>query len=264
VSSIDLAPPPSRSLWAMAALGALALHLGAVAVGIVTLVRPDADDDVGAPGVEIGFEIAAPRGEVQDLPVGPDSEASAASTAQAEQKVTEKQSELPKETPHESAEPDKLVTTATPEKSQEPDPNDKPVATTASRESAASEAAAMPTSESVPVSDRSTTRAQGVGEAATLARATWRNTLSAKLKRHLRYPADRARQAAAVIVTFSIDRAGHLKSAAIAKSSGDQSFDAAALAMLKRSDPLPPPPASVADDDLTLTAPVDFTVKGAR
>lgn len=263
MSSIDLVPPPSRSLWAFALLGALALHLGAVAVGLVAWSNPDADDDVGAPGIEIGVELAAPRGEVMDAPVGPDSEASAASSAQAEQKVVEKENELPKETPHEAEEPDRLVT-AMPQKDREPDPNIKPEAVAPSRESAASEAAAMPTSESAPVSDRSTTLAQGVGEAVARARVKWRNDLSATLKRHLRYPTDRVRQTAAVIVTFSIDRAGRLKSATIAKSSGDQSFDAAALAMLKRADPLPPPPVGVADDDLTLTAPVDFTVKGTR
>jgi len=245
-------------------LAALALHLGAVAVGLVSWSSSDADDDVGAPGLEIGIELAAPRGDVVDAPVGPDSEASTASSAQAEQKVTEKPNELPKEMPHEAEEPDRLVATTTPEKQQEPDPNTKPVAAAASRESAASEAAAMPTSESAPPADKSVTSAQGVGEAVARARIKWRNGLSASLKRHLRYPTDRTRQAAAVVVTFSIDRAGHLKSAAIARSSGDQSFDTAALDMLKRSDPLPAPPPEVTDDELTLTAPVDFTVKGRK
>ena len=262
MSAVDLMPPPSRSLWTFAALAALVLHLGGIALGVATWSRPDVDDDVGAPGIEIGLEIAAPRGEDMDLPVGPDSEASAASSAQAERKVTEKESELPKETPHEAAEPDRLVATTTPEKHEESDPKAPPVATAPSRESAASEAAAMPTSQSATASDKSVTLAQGVGEAVARARAKWRNDLSATLKRHLRYPADRARQAAAVVVTFSIDRSGHLKSAAIARSSGDPSFDAAALAMLKRSDPLPPPPAGIADNELTLTAPVDFTIKG--
>lgn len=262
MSTIDLVPAPSRSLWSVAVLAALVLHLGAVGLGLVTWSSPDADDDSGAQGLEIGIELAAPPGEVVDAPVGPDSEASTASAAQVEHKPTA-QTELPKETPHEAEEPDRLVST-TPEKQQEPDPKTTPEATAPSQQSAASEAAAMPTSEVAPPSDKSVTLAQGVGQAAARVRAKWRNDLSATLKRHLRYPADRARQAAAVLVTFTIDRAGHLKSAAIAKSSGDPSFDAAALAMLKRSDPLPPPPMALADDELTLTAPVDFTVKDRR
>jgi hypothetical protein len=34
--------------------------------------------------------------------------------------------------------------------------------------------------------------------------------------------------------------------------------------MVKRSDPVPPPPALIADDGLTFTVPVIFRVKGAK
>jgi len=49
---------------------------------------------------------------------------------------------------------------------------------------------------------------------------------------------------------------------AIEKSSGDVAFDEAALAMVRRSDPVPPPPPLIADEGLRFTLPVIFRVKG--
>jgi TonB family protein len=46
------------------------------------------------------------------------------------------------------------------------------------------------------------------------------------------------------------------------KGSGDPVFDKAALAMVHRSDPVPPPPPLVADEGLSFTLPVVFRVKG--
>jgi TonB family protein len=47
-------------------------------------------------------------------------------------------------------------------------------------------------------------------------------------------------------------------SATIAQSSGDASFDQAALAMMRRADPVPAPPALVADEGLSFSLPVNF------
>ncbi|MDR3469469.1 MAG: TonB family protein [Xanthobacteraceae bacterium] len=264
VPASALAPTPPRGLWVLAAAAAVALHVGVVVLALVGLSPGDTDEDAGAPGIEIGIELAAPQGEVLDLPVGPDSEASAASAAQAEQKPVQEEPDLPKEVPHEAAEPDRMVSATAVEKPEDSDPKAPPVATAAAREAAASEATAMPTSQTAKQSDRAVTTAQGVGEAKARARATYGGGLSALLKRHLRYPPDRLGKAARVVVTFAIDRGGHLLSSAVVKGSGDAAFDAAALAMLKRADPLPPPPAEIADDGLTFTAPVDFNVKDRK
>jgi periplasmic protein TonB len=45
------------------------------------------------------------------------------------------------------------------------------------------------------------------------------------------------------------------------KGSGDAAFDEAAIAMVRRSDPLPAPPALIADDGLSFTVPVIFRIK---
>jgi TonB family protein len=55
---------------------------------------------------------------------------------------------------------------------------------------------------------------------------------------------------------------GHVLSTSIVKGSGDRAFDEAALAMVRRSDPVPQPPPLVADEGLSFTLPVIFRVKG--
>ena len=86
--------------------------------------------------------------------------------------------------------------------------------------------------------------------------------MSAHLEKYRRYPSDRSRRAAEIIVSFQLDRTGHVLSATIVRSSGDPSFDAAALNMMRRASPVPPPPPLVADDGLDFKLPVIFRVKG--
>jgi len=99
------------------------------------------------------------------------------------------------------------------------------------------------------------------GESAQRVRATWQRELMAHLDKHKRYPAN-ALKGAEILVSFVLDRMGHVLSSSVVKGSGDPAFDAAALSMLKRSDPVPQPPPLVADEGLTFTLPVIFRVKG--
>lgn len=255
--------PPSL-LWVAAALIALLLHLGCAALAIMELRSDDADDSLGAPALEIGLELAAPRSEAADLPPGPDSEASAASPAMMEQKAVTGQTELPKDEAQETDAPDRLVAMKESHKPKEDDPKVETAPQAASVESAASEATAMPSSESASEAPRSTAPAQGSADSRRLVRTTWQKTLLAHLDRHKRYPANRSQQQAEIVVAFEIDRTGHILSSTIARSSGDSSFDEAALAMMRRSDPLPPPPPLVADDGLSFTLPVVFRVRGRK
>jgi periplasmic protein TonB len=84
----------------------------------------------------------------------------------------------------------------------------------------------------------------------------------AHFDKHKRYPVERALKSAEIVVSFALDRLGHVLSMSVVKGSGDAAFDQAALAMIKRSDPVPQPPPVVADDGLTFTLPVIFRVKG--
>jgi TonB family protein len=262
MSGLDSEPKPSRRLWMLAALGALALHIGGAALAVAHLRADDTDDSLGAPAIEIGLEMTSPHLEASDLPPGPNTDASVASPALAEQKAELKETELPKDVPTETDVPDRVVTTDDSRKPKEEDTKIAAVQTQASTESIAAEATATPNTEAVPEGKRSVAPAQGTGESARRMRATWQKELVAHLDRHKRYPAERIQKSAEILVSFALDRMGHVLSTSIVKGSGDSAFDAAALAMVRRSDPVPPPPPLVADEGLTFTLPVIFRVKG--
>ena len=249
---------PSRRVWLLAAVAALILH-GAVAAVAVAGFSSDVDDEeLGAAGIEVGLEFLAPRGEPTDLPPGPDTEASAASPQVTEQKAEVKKTDLPQDKPIESEDPDRVVS---PDKSTDPKEDDPNVAAkqqAPSTESVAAEATAMPTSEAAQQSDRSMTLAQGTGASKQRIRTTWQKELVAHLDHHKRYPTDRSDVSVKIMVSFEIDRTGHIISSTIVQGSGYPEFDQAALDMLKRSDPVPAPPPLVADEGLTFTLPVVF------
>ena len=89
---------------------AVALHVGGAALALAHLQNDDPDDAVGAPAIEIGLEMTSPHLEATDLPPGPDVDASVASPALAEQKAEVKETDLPKEVPTETEDPDRMVT----------------------------------------------------------------------------------------------------------------------------------------------------------
>jgi TonB family protein len=252
---------PSRRLWIFAALGAVALHVGGGALAVAHLRSVEPDDTFGTPAIEIGLEMTSPHLEATDLPPGPDVEASVASPALAEQKAEVKETELPKDVPTESDDPDRVVTPNVANKPKEDDSKIAEVQTSASIESIAAEATATPSSEAIPEGTRSVAPAQGTGASAKRLRATWQKELIAHLDRHKRYPSDRSQKSVEIVVSFVLDRMGHVLSTSIVKGSGDAVFDNAALAMVRRSDPVPQPPPAVADEGLNFTLPVIFKVK---
>jgi TonB family protein len=258
MSDLDIEQKPSRRLWFFAGVTALALHVGA-ALALFHLQADEPDDALGAPAIEIGLDMMSPRVDATDLPPGPDADASIASPAQAEQKAELKEAERPKDTPTEVENPDRVVT---PE-AKKPVEEEKKIAaveTSASQESVAAEATATPSSEAMPQGPRSVARAQGTGDAARL-RATWQKELIAHLEKHKRYP-EGGSKSVEILVSFVIDRKGHVLSASVVKGSGDPAFDGAALAMLRRSDPVPRPPPLVADEGLSFTLPINFQANG--
>lgn len=262
MSGLETEPKPSCRLWILAALAALVLHLGGGALAIAHLKEAEAEDALGANAIEVGIEFASLRRETTDLPAGPDTDASAASPALAEQKAELRETELPKDIPTETEDPDRVVTPNDSNKPKEDDTKIAAVQTSASTESVAAEATATPSSEAIPEGPRSIAPAIGTGETARRMRATWQKELVAHLDKHKRYPAERSQKGAEILVSFALDRMGHVLSASIVRGSGDKAFDEAALAMVKRSDPVPQPPPLVADEGLNFTLPVIFRVKG--
>lgn len=255
--------PPRRSsfgLWSFAVLGAVAIHAGCVALALEFAPVED-DESLGAPAIEIGIELAAPRLEPTDLPPGPDADASAASPSVVEQEKVVEQTDLPKAAPTETDDPDRLVS---PDETQKPKDELKVATVQAapSELSIAAEATSTPTVETAPEAPRSVAPVQGTGTSAQRVRATWEKELAVHFDKHKRYPAERSARAAQIMLSFELDRTGHILSTKIVQGSGDAAFDEAALAMMRRSDPVPPPPPLVADAGLSFTMPVIFRLKG--
>lgn len=254
---------PSRRLWISAAVVALALHIGGVAFAVARMQADEDSESMGAPAIEIGLEMMSPRMEATDLPPGPDTEASAASPAIQEQKAEVKDTDLPKAIPTPTEEPpDRIVTPDDSKKPVEEETEKAVVQQSASTESIAAEATAMPSSETIQEGPKSIAPAQGMGQAAQRVRVIWQKELIAHLDKHKKYPSARQQKSAEIVVNFTLDRMGRVQSTSIVKGSGDAAFDEAALAMVRRSDPVPMPPPLVADEGLSFTLPVIFRVKG--
>ena len=246
-----------RNIWIFAAVFVCCAHLVFAAFAIARMNEPE-DDDLGAPGIEIAFELASPQNSPSELPPGPETEASAASPPVVEQKISEKEVDLPKETPVESENPDRLVAIEKADKPDEKEPEPKTKMTKASEESAAQEATAAPSIQNVQVATKSTTLDQGTGRSRQRARVTWQKELLAHLDKFKRYPSERSHTSAEIVITMSLDRMGRVLSANIAKGSGDEAFDHAAIAMVERASPVPPPPPLIADEGLDFSLPVIF------
>jgi TonB family protein len=249
------------AIWIPAAIGAVALHLACVGLVYANLPVEDAVD-LGAPAFEVGIDLLSPRVEATDLPPGPESDASAASPAQMEQKEKVEETALPQEKPVEAEEPDRIVAESAPKKPTEEEQQVAAVETNASAESAATEATAPAPIEGAREAPVATAPAQGTGASAQRIRVTWQKKLMAHLERFKRYPSTGVPRSARIEVGFTLDRVGHVVSAQIRQGSGDPAFDQAALSMLRRADPVPPPPPLIADEGLNFTLPVVYRVKG--
>jgi len=253
----------SPAFCAIAGIVAVALHAGGVGLAFVAK-QPDSEPDVGAPAIEIGVELAAPKLEPTDLPIGPDTEAAAPSPALVEQKAVVEQTDLPKAPATETDDPDRVVSPNETQKPKEDDPKVPTVQTQASNPSVAAEATASPTLQDSPEATHSIAPSPGIGESARREKAAWQKELAAHFNKFKRYPAERKILRAEVVVSFVLDRLGHVIEKRIVKGSGDAAFDAAALDMLQRSDPVPPPPPLIADDGLIFSLPVIFQAKGGE
>jgi TonB family protein len=246
-----------RNIWIFAAIFVCCAHVAFAAFAIARMNEPE-DDDLGAPGIEIAFELASTQTSPSELPPGPESEASAASPPVVEQKTTEKEVDLPKDTPVESDKPDRLVTIEKTDKPEEKEPEPKIKMMKASDESAAQEATAAPVIQNVQQAAKSTTLDQGTGQSRQRSRVTWQKELMAHLDKFKRYPTERSQKSAEILIALTLDRTGRVLAANIAKSSGDEAFDHAAIAMVEHASPVPPPPPLIADEGLDFSLPVIF------
>jgi periplasmic protein TonB len=252
--------PPWR-LWTIAAIAAVSLHVAGAALALAHLDSEDGSDGLGASVADIGVELASPSAEDTELPPGPDADASVASPALAEQKAEVKPTDLPKDTPTESEEPDRIVTQNEQKKPTDDDPKVETVQTAASQESVAQEATARQHIEGAREANAAAAPNIGIGKDKQRITAKWERQISAYFELHKRYPKTERIKDAKVKLSIVFNRLGHILSVEVAETSGDPLFDEAAMDMVHRSDPVPRPPAALTDDTFSRTLPVNFNSK---
>ncbi|BAM89025.1 putative TonB-related protein [Bradyrhizobium oligotrophicum S58] len=258
MSELDTAHGTSRGAWLIAALVAIVLHIGGVAVALTTA---HGDDDVGGLGTAadvIDVEIAAPKVEENDLPTGVNSTAETASAATPEQKAETEQTDLQKGVPTTTEEADQRVS---PTEVKKPTEEEKVAAV----ETSASEARDSSVDSSQKTLDFKVPEAErvkapdptGTGKDRDPQTTNWQRKLSLIVKKNQKYPAGKT-QGGSVRVSFKLNRRGNVLSVDVTQSSGDPDYDREAVAMVRRSDPFPKPPAKAADDEIPLTIVVNF------
>lgn len=122
MSNLDAPRSLSRNVWILAAVGAVAIHAGGMALALTAMQPDDSDEDLGAPAIEIGIELTTPRITPTGVPVGPDTVASIASPAMVEQEQVVEQTDLPKAKPTETDDPDRVVALDNTPKPKDDDP----------------------------------------------------------------------------------------------------------------------------------------------
>jgi len=258
MSDLDIERKPSRRLWILAALAALALHLGGAALAIAHLRTDDGDDGLGAAGVEIAFEMASPKLPDDDLPLGPDVNANEYSPPIAKQEAEVKEADLPKDRPTTTEEADRNVTLNDSKKPKEEDAKVAAVQTQAAEESPNQIATSRQTlDEKAPDAENAKAPVKGIGKDKQKLTANWGRKISAYFELHKRYPKDESKSTT-VRISLVLNRRGNVVSVDVADSSGDPAFDEAAVSMVRRSDPVPLPPAGLTDDQFKFSLDVNF------
>jgi protein TonB len=123
------------------------------------------------------------------------------------------------------------------------------------------QAAAPSTPNTAPASAAPTPAAPAAAQASAV--PGWRSELIGRLQRAKQYP-DTAREReeqGVAVVRFTMDRSGHILAASLVRSAGSSALDEEAVALLHRAEPLPPIPAELAANTITLTLPVTFSLR---
>lgn len=124
--------------------------------------------------------------------------------------------------------------------------------------------AANPVAYSVGNSGRSASPRQGVSDdGGSGPTQDYYADLATWLSKHKRYPgrAKRSGQEGIVEIEFVIDKDGRLLTHRIVSSSGYRMLDDEAYAMVQRAAPMPPIPGDLEMDELSVTAPISFSLR---
>jgi periplasmic protein TonB len=239
--------------WASCGAAVFAAH----ALLLLALsARPDdAEVDSGAPVVliELAPLAVAPPAPERDLAPGP------------QQLQTESRQEMREETPQEKPEererlpdvtpaPDPIVTLPS-----TPEPPKQTLPKHARQEPA--EAAPVPTAPPVAVAPARRPASPAPGRASrpsSAAIVSWQRSLLAQLERNKRYPPGANGAQGTARLAFRLDRHGRVLTSRIVQGSGSAALDEETLALVRRAQPFPAPPADIGEDQLAFVVPIRY------
>ena len=242
-----IAPPASdRRHWSIAGLAALAAHAGAGAV-VLSWTRP----------------VAPPEPEPVVLVELPP-QASAAPSPQAvarAQSMTPQRMTPPMAMPRPPVDLPPVAPPLPRDVVILPPPATAPAARAEAPSSAP--APAPPLAVSPAASGTGTSTAPGNDPRAKRQEADYFALVSAHLNRRKVYPAEarQARQQGVVTVRFTVDRQGGVTAVSIKRGSGHEVLDRATLDLVRRVAPLPPMPPTMQRDSMTLSLPIDYSLR---
>lgn len=259
---------------ALSTLAIAAVHWIAVAWALhEPPISPEESQTGGAFIIELAQITTSPDDERRDIAVGQRSDEVAPVEASTPQQAAVVEPQPVKDEPvvPETREPppEDAVQKRPDEK---PPEEEKPEEATASQAEdapavapvAASEAAAPQKIENAEKkSDVSQGQNAGITRVDRRAIKNWHGDVIAHINRHKRFPA-RARdqsRSGIVSISFSMDRGGRVLHAEVAKSSGFDVFDSAAIEMLKRASPLPVPPDVMEGESFDFIVPINFRMR---
>ncbi|MGH6769404.1 MAG: energy transducer TonB family protein [Xanthobacteraceae bacterium] len=235
---------------------------GAVAA---TMLHWNESDDLSQPTAALVIDLSpfpvSPPESMTELPPGPEQVEAEASQQVPVEEVKE-QVEETTETEHtqevqpeveQGVNPEVALETKPPEpeKSEKPQELQLPAPETTAPQATSFEMAAVA---AAPMQGASTPESSN-------AIPTWRNEVIARLERNKRFPAGAGNDRGIAQVDFSIDRQGRVIASRIIKTSGSSALDRAALDMITRAQPFPPPPAALRGAEIRLTVPVRFNMR---
>ncbi|WOH48679.1 energy transducer TonB [Bradyrhizobium sp. sBnM-33] len=237
--------------WMFSSLAVLCIYAGLTA----TLATwRDVDDSVaaetsGAIVVDLAPLAAAPATTPTDIAPGPEQVMSEA------QPVAKPEETPPDETPElpPAPNPDAAVALQT-----RPQPDVTP------QQQAAAATTSAPPAINERIAPVAVAPTKGVpNDKNSEAVVTWRTQVLALVEKNKRYPetARSRREQGTAQVSFTLDRKGMVVSARVTQSSGSGALDEEALALLKRAQPFPAPPATFPGELVVVRQPIRFTVK---
>jgi protein TonB len=221
---------------------------------------PVPDTQAAAPKVmEVSLLTATPPQPVTELAPGPQ-QLEAAATPQSI-KTIEQQEEL---LTHKDAQTTISDAPKTPEPVKEdiPETREEEVVTEQQVPAQPAPDTTAPTALPAAPAETATAANMGANQQQLHEVQNWQQQLQTHLERRKRYPrqAQMRNQEGMPWVKFSMDRNGQVLSVTLAQSSGVDSLDKEALALVKRAAPLPAPPPEVEGETITLTVPIEFFI----